>query len=179
MRIKNDNHRNAKTAQLAADAAVSAAEAKQYLLETQNGYQDVSASTEAAKNAAEQASLASLESSSHAMASSESALRAQEEASTATAAAENATNTLSSTIKQSITFTTGGTLNSTPNASVTEPICIIGQARIPKPYRLARLLRALVGLVSVHGPLTLMLYYVPIYCFRTELIILVEVIIHI
>lgn len=102
-----------QVSQFAAVAAVSAAEAKQYLLETQNGYQDVSASTADAKNAAEQASLASSESSSHAMASSESALRAQEAASTAAAAAENATDTLSSTIKQSITFTTGGTLNST------------------------------------------------------------------
>lgn len=41
-----------KTAQLAADAAVSAAEAKQYMLEAEQGYQDTSASAQQAQDAA-------------------------------------------------------------------------------------------------------------------------------
>ncbi|MEF2352602.1 hypothetical protein V4B82_25790, partial [Klebsiella pneumoniae] len=41
-----------KTAQLAADAAVSAAEAKQYMLEAEQGYQDTSAAAQQAKDAA-------------------------------------------------------------------------------------------------------------------------------
>ncbi|MHB5650729.1 hypothetical protein ACYCA5_28560 [Klebsiella pneumoniae] len=38
-----------KTAQLAADAAVSAAEAKQYMLEAEQGYQDTSAAAQQAR----------------------------------------------------------------------------------------------------------------------------------
>ncbi|MEZ6721542.1 hypothetical protein SMA08_30910 [Klebsiella pneumoniae] len=41
-----------KTAQLAADAAVSAAEAKQYMLEAEQGYQDTSAAAQQAQDAA-------------------------------------------------------------------------------------------------------------------------------
>lgn len=41
-----------QTAQFAAEAAVSAAEAKQYLIEVQQGYQDISATTQEAINAA-------------------------------------------------------------------------------------------------------------------------------
>ncbi|MGR4494841.1 hypothetical protein K8Q03_20265 [Klebsiella pneumoniae] len=41
-----------KTAQLAADAAVSAAEAKQYMLEAEQGYQDTSAAAQQARDAA-------------------------------------------------------------------------------------------------------------------------------
>ncbi|HFO2757843.1 TPA: SGNH/GDSL hydrolase family protein [Klebsiella variicola] len=41
-----------QTAQFAAEASVSAAEAKQYLIEVQQGYQDISATTQEAKNAA-------------------------------------------------------------------------------------------------------------------------------
>ncbi|HHL4120129.1 TPA: hypothetical protein ACQ7VI_000268, partial [Klebsiella pneumoniae] len=41
-----------KTAQLAADAAVSAAEAKQYMLEAEKGYQDTSAAAQQAQDAA-------------------------------------------------------------------------------------------------------------------------------
>jgi hypothetical protein len=49
---KNDNHRNAKNCSLAADAAVSAAEAKQYMLEAEQGYQDTSAAAQQAQDAA-------------------------------------------------------------------------------------------------------------------------------
>ncbi|OJP04899.1 hypothetical protein BK332_17135 [Escherichia coli] len=41
-----------QTAQFAAEASVSAAEAKQYLIEVQQGYQDISATTQEAINAA-------------------------------------------------------------------------------------------------------------------------------
>ncbi|HBY7487008.1 TPA: hypothetical protein MI658_05885 [Klebsiella pneumoniae] len=47
-----------KTAQLAADAAVSAAEAKQYMLEAEQGYQDTSAAAQQAQDAASAAELA-------------------------------------------------------------------------------------------------------------------------
>lgn len=47
-----------QTAQFAASAAVSAAEAKQYMLEAEQGYQDTSAATQQAQDAASAAELA-------------------------------------------------------------------------------------------------------------------------
>ncbi|WP_391523744.1 hypothetical protein [Klebsiella variicola] len=72
-----------QTAQFAAEAAVSAAEAKQYLIEVQQGYQDISATTQEAINAAtaaeaakSAAETAEQNSSTSAAASSESATAA-------------------------------------------------------------------------------------------------------
>ncbi|HFT1551941.1 TPA: SGNH/GDSL hydrolase family protein, partial [Klebsiella quasipneumoniae subsp. similipneumoniae] len=72
-----------QTAQFAAEAAVSAAEAKQYLIEVQQGYQDISATTQEAINAATAAEAAKIaaetaeqNSSTSAAASSESATEA-------------------------------------------------------------------------------------------------------
>lgn len=72
-----------QTAQFAAEAAVSAAEAKQYLIEVQQGYQDISATTQEAINAATAAEASKVaaetaeqNSSASAVASSESATAA-------------------------------------------------------------------------------------------------------
>ncbi|MCW9408872.1 hypothetical protein [Klebsiella quasipneumoniae] len=92
-----------QTAQFAAEASVSAAEAKQYLIEVQQGYQDISATTqeainaataaEAAKSAAETAeqnsSVSAVASSESATAAAGSAAQAEEYASNASEYALN------------------------------------------------------------------------------------------
>ncbi|MCW9234181.1 tail fiber/spike domain-containing protein [Klebsiella variicola] len=109
-----------QAAQFSAKAAVSAAEAKQYSLDVQSVSQSVNDATQQANDAAanaatseknsalysESASSAEASASSHAENASESAFQAAESASQAAV-------TLSSTVKQQITFTTGGTLDST------------------------------------------------------------------
>ncbi|MFU8913704.1 hypothetical protein ACNA54_26070, partial [Klebsiella pneumoniae] len=86
-----------QTAQFAAEASVSAAEAKQYLIEVQQGYQDISATTQEAINAAtaaeaakSAAETAEQNSSTSAAASSESATAAAGSAAQAEEYASNA-----------------------------------------------------------------------------------------
>ncbi|MBR8846657.1 hypothetical protein J0X08_00711 [Klebsiella variicola] len=86
-----------QTAQFAAEAAVSAAEAKQYLIEVQQGYQDISATTQEAINAATAAEASKVaaetaeqNSSASAVASSESATAAAGSAAQAEEYANNA-----------------------------------------------------------------------------------------
>ncbi|PXJ31416.1 hypothetical protein DMR26_28740, partial [Klebsiella pneumoniae] len=86
-----------QTAQFAAEASVSAAEAKQYLIEVQQGYQDISATTQEAINAATAAEAAKTaaetseqNSSASAVASSESATAAAGSAAQAEEYANNA-----------------------------------------------------------------------------------------
>ncbi|HBX4874683.1 TPA: hypothetical protein MH326_26460, partial [Klebsiella pneumoniae] len=86
-----------QTAQFAAEASVSAAEAKQYLIEVQQGYQDISATTQEAINAAtaaeaakSAAETAEQNSSTSAAASSESATAAAVSAAQAEEYANNA-----------------------------------------------------------------------------------------
>lgn len=86
-----------QTAQFAAEAAVSAAEAKQYLIEVQQGYQDISATTQEAINAATAAEASKVaaetaeqNSSTSAVASSESATAAAGSAAQAEEYASNA-----------------------------------------------------------------------------------------
>ncbi|HCF8061383.1 TPA: hypothetical protein NIV08_003278, partial [Klebsiella pneumoniae] len=87
-----------QTAQFAAEAAVSAAEAKQYLIETQQGYQDISATTQEAINAATAAEAAKVaaetaeqDAQNAASSSTESATAAAESASQAAQSAAAAT----------------------------------------------------------------------------------------
>ncbi|WP_410779813.1 hypothetical protein [Klebsiella aerogenes] len=76
-----------QTAQFAAEASVSAAEAKQYLIEVQQGYQDISATTQEAINAATAAEASKIAAETAEQSSSASAVSS---AGSATAAAGSA-----------------------------------------------------------------------------------------
>ncbi|HHS9980038.1 TPA: SGNH/GDSL hydrolase family protein, partial [Klebsiella quasipneumoniae subsp. similipneumoniae] len=79
-----------QTAQFAAEAAVSAAEAKQYLIEVQQGYQDISATTQEAKNAATAAEAAKAAAETAEQNSSVSAIASSESATAAAGSAAQA-----------------------------------------------------------------------------------------
>ncbi|MCL1441196.1 SGNH/GDSL hydrolase family protein [Klebsiella quasipneumoniae subsp. quasipneumoniae] len=79
-----------QTAQFAAEAAVSAAEAKQYLIEVQQGYQDISATTQEAKNAATAAEAAKAAAETAEQNSSVSAVASSESATAAAGSAAQA-----------------------------------------------------------------------------------------
>lgn len=79
-----------KTAQLAADAAVSAAEAKQYMLEAEQGYQDTSAAAQQAQDAAGSALLSKQSAATSETNAAQSAEEAEAAKIEAAAAADNA-----------------------------------------------------------------------------------------
>ncbi|HGN8773843.1 TPA: SGNH/GDSL hydrolase family protein, partial [Klebsiella pneumoniae] len=81
-----------KTAQLAADAAVSAAEAKQYMLEAEQGYQDTSAAAQQAQDAAGSALLSKQSAATSETNAAQSAEEAEAAKIEAAAAAANASN---------------------------------------------------------------------------------------
>ncbi|MDU7359381.1 MAG: glycosyl hydrolase family 28-related protein, partial [Klebsiella oxytoca] len=79
-----------QTAQFAAEASVSAAEAKQYLIEVQQGYQDISATTQEAINAATAAEAAKTAAETSEQSSSASAVASSESATAAAGSAAQA-----------------------------------------------------------------------------------------
>ncbi|MFL0011044.1 SGNH/GDSL hydrolase family protein [Klebsiella pneumoniae] len=79
-----------QTAQFAAEAAVSAAEAKQYLIEVQQGYQDISATTQEAINAATAAEASKVAAETAEQNSSVSAVASSESATAAAGSAAQA-----------------------------------------------------------------------------------------
>ncbi len=79
-----------QTAQFAAEASVSAAEAKQYLIEVQQGYQDISATTQEAINAATAAEAAKAAAETSEQNSSVSAVASSESATAAAGSAAQA-----------------------------------------------------------------------------------------
>ncbi|HDV9413781.1 TPA: hypothetical protein RKV49_003279 [Raoultella ornithinolytica] len=102
-----------QAAQFSAVAAVSAAEAKGYLDAVKQNTEGSSSAAAAAEAAADKASIAAENSAIHQNSSQQNAEAALSFATDAQQASELAITTLSSTVKQSITFTTGGVLNST------------------------------------------------------------------
>ncbi|UFO02190.1 hypothetical protein [Klebsiella variicola] len=81
-----------QTAQFAAEASVSAAEAKQYLIEVQKGYQDISAITQEAINAATDAEASKNEAKNSEVSASASEQQASEHAQVASDAATEVAN---------------------------------------------------------------------------------------
>lgn len=101
-----------QSAQFAASAAVSAAEAKQYALSIETSVVDISDSVLEAKDAASTAALAKDQAVYEALQSQTHSENASSSAEDAAKSAEQAASSVSDAVKQQITFTTGGTLNS-------------------------------------------------------------------
>lgn len=98
--------------QYAASSAVSAAEAKQYALSIETSVVDISDSVLEAKDAASTAALAKDQAVYEALQSQTHSENASSSAEDAAKSAEQAASSVADTVKQQITFTTGGTLNS-------------------------------------------------------------------
>ena len=101
-----------QTAQFASSAAVSAAEAKQYALSIETSVVDISDSVLEAKDAASTAASAKDQAVYEATQSQTHSENASSSAEDAAKSAEQAASSVADTVKQQITFTTGGTLNS-------------------------------------------------------------------